>query len=196
MKFYPDDIEIPAGLTTPEFILRPLRAIHNDRDYDAVMSSREMLLVWGRSDWPTKDFTPQQNLDDLIRHETEHIDRVAFTYTVMNASESICLGCVYIRPLKALLTDLGADTDLIESVDSQAAVVSFWVRQSRLDDDLDKRLLDSLIDWLRREWTFSSVSFRTNSNDTRQRRLFELAGLRRLHSIDFPDTSGHFFIYA
>jgi hypothetical protein len=196
MTLYPDDAEIPAGLTTPEFILRPLRAIHNDRDYDAVMSSREMLLEWGQSDWPTEDFTPQQNLDDLIRHETEHIDRVAFTFTVMNPSESICLGCVYIRPLKALLSDLGADTDLIESVDARAAVASFWVRQSRLDDDLDRRLLGSLVDWLRSEWIYSSVSFRTNSNDTRQTRLFELAGLRRLHSIDFPDNSGHFFIYA
>ncbi len=196
MAFHSEDIEIPAGLTTPEFILRPLSATHNDLDYDAVMSSREMLLVWGRSDWPTENFTSEQNLDDLIRHETEHIDRVAFTYTVMNRSESTCLGCVYIRPLKALLSDLGADTGLIESTDDAAAVVSFWVRQKRLDDDLDKRLLDALIDWFGREWQFSSVSFRSNSEDTRQTRLFELVGLKRLHSIDFPDKSGHFFIYA
>ncbi|UCG61781.1 MAG: hypothetical protein JSV52_00380 [Candidatus Zixiibacteriota bacterium] len=196
MTLYPEDIEIPAGLTTPEFILRPLRSIHNDRDYDAVMSSREMLLMWGRSDWPAEDFTLRQNLDDLIRHESEHIDRVAFTYTVMNPAESTCLGCVYIRPLRALLTNLGAEVGAIESVDARAAVVSFWVRQKRLDDDLDKRLLGSLIDWFGREWQFSSVSFRSNSDDTRQTRLFELAGLRRLRTIALPDKSGHFYIYG
>ena len=49
--------------------------------------------------WPSADFTRAQNLADLVRHEREHRERMAFTYTVVSRDQSQCLGCVYMRPL-------------------------------------------------------------------------------------------------
>jgi len=52
--------------------------------YEAVMSSAEMLHRWSQSNWPIDDFTLAQNLADLQRHEREHIERMAFSSTVLN----------------------------------------------------------------------------------------------------------------
>ncbi|UCD18501.1 MAG: GNAT family N-acetyltransferase [Candidatus Zixiibacteriota bacterium] len=195
MQFYPRKAVVPAGLKTPEFVLRPLRVTDNELDYDAVMSSRKMLRVWGQSDWPEDHFTLDDNLHDLKRHEREHIDRKVFTYTIMNPSESVCLGCVYIRPLRLVLEYFHVDDHEVSTFGDYAACVSFWVRKSH-QDELEKRLLDALIEWFRQEWRFSRVVFKSNSLDRRQLHLFREAGLRRLYVTDIPDKEGQYLIYG
>ncbi len=114
----------------------------------------------------------------LDEHEREHQERVAFTYTVLNLAATECLGCVYIRPVAPLM----------EQEDAQAAPeggeyrgrTAFWVRQSRLADDLDRRLLLALMSWFERDWAFSRVVFFTSGRDERQMRIFAEAGLRQL----------------
>ncbi len=181
MLFYPQDAPIPAELRTDEFTLRPLRATDVELDYDAVMSSREMLRVWSQSDWPADDFTLQGNLEDLERHEKEHLERQAFTFTVMNPSETECLGCVYINPLERLLKHFKASEAELAALDDYQACVSFWVRQSRLADELDRRLLAALVAWFERDWAFSRVFFSVNEQVERQARLLAEAGLEKLY---------------
>src|SRR5579864_4941638 len=127
--FYPRDARIPEALRTDEFLVRPLRATDVTLDYDAVISSRAELLLGSGGTWPREGFTLEENLADLQRHEQEHQERVAFTYTVMNPAETECLGCVYIVPLKRLVDPDGASN---EYLNENTAYVSFWVRQSRL----------------------------------------------------------------
>src|SRR5947207_8388063 len=90
--FYPPDALVPAELRTDVFLLRPLLASDVVLDYDAVISSRADLLLRSAGSWPREGFTLEENLADLQRHEQEQIDRVAFTYTVMNPTEMECLG--------------------------------------------------------------------------------------------------------
>jgi hypothetical protein len=104
--FYPGDARVPEALRSDEFLVRPLRATDVALDYDAVISSRAELLVSSGGTWPREGFTLEENRADLERHEREHGERIAFTYTVMNPSETECLGCVYLSgqqapPLKA-----------------------------------------------------------------------------------------------
>jgi hypothetical protein len=61
------------------------------------------------------------------------------------------------------------------------ARTAFWARQSRLDDDLDRRLLSALIDWFRQDWAFSRVVFFTSEQDERQQRILADAGLRQCY---------------
>ena len=161
--FYPGNARVPEALATDEFLVRPLRASDVTLDYDAVISSRAELLLGSGGTWPREEFTLEENLADLQRHEQEHRDRVAFTYTVMNPAETECLGCIYIGPLERLL---GQDGESGEYLSDRTAYVSFWVRHSRLADHLDRRLLQALIPGSKtsgRSYTFFSSSKRSRN---------------------------------
>jgi hypothetical protein len=173
--FYPADAIVPETLRTEEFLVRPLKATDVVLDYDAVITSRAELLLHSDGRWPREGFTLEENLADLVRHEQEHLDRVAFTYTVMNPTGTECLGCIYIHPLKLLLQR--ADIS-VEHIPDESAYVSFWVRQSRLPDNLDRQLLQALISWFQAEWAFSQVTFFARKAQARQIQLFEDTGMR------------------
>jgi hypothetical protein len=178
--FYLEDARVPEALLTEEFLVRPLRATDVALDYDAVISSRAELLLGSGGTWPREGFTLEENLADLQQHEQEHLDRIAFTYTIMNPAETECLGCIYIGPLKRLL---GNDGGSGEYLSDNTAYVSFWVRQRRLAGRLDRRLLQALIPWFQNEWSFSHVLFIAQKIEDRQIRLFEETGLRFLYSL-------------
>lgn len=72
MEFYPSSADVPDEKRTSRLFLRPLRAADVELDYDAVMSSSEMVRCWSHSSWPAEDFTLSENLDDLKCHEHEH----------------------------------------------------------------------------------------------------------------------------
>ncbi len=167
-------------LRADEFLLRPLRATDVQLDYDAVISSRAQLLLSSGGTWPKEGFTLEEDLIDLERHEREHGERVAFTYTVMNPAETECLGCLYINPLERIL---GHDAESSAYLSDNTAYVSFWVRSSRLADHLDKCVLTALIPWFLNEWAFSHVLFFAQKNEERQIRLFEEMGLHLLYSL-------------
>lgn len=195
MPFYPENEPVPSGLKTEEFTLRPLRATDVELDYDALMSSQEMLRLAEEGGWPAEDFTLAENLEDLQRHERDHIERSAFTFTLMNPSETECLGCLYIQPLDPALADIRKNARDM-TVKHYEAVVTFWVRSSRLADHLDQRLLSALIPWFRQEWTFSRVLFATNSKVEHQVRNFDKFGLEQLHAIAKPHREGRELIYG
>jgi hypothetical protein len=178
--FYPSDALVPEVLRTDEFLLRPLRATDVLLDYDAVISSRAQLLRSSGGTWPKEGFTLEEDLADLERHEQEHRERVAFTYTMMNPAQTECLGCLYMNPLERLL---GRGTEGGEYLSDNTAYVSFWVRSTRLADSLDRRVLTALIPWFLNEWAFSHVLFFAQKSEERQIRLFEEMGLRVLYSM-------------
>jgi hypothetical protein len=147
-----------------------LRATDVELDYEAVMSSAEMLRRWSQSDWPVDDFTLAQDLIDLQLHEREHTERKAFTFTVLNPHGTVCLGCVYIQPLRPEEIPLCREA-------TYAADVGFWVRASELTGALDEHLLATLRDWFQAEWAFDRIAFTVAAQDTQHAGLFEAAGL-------------------
>ena len=186
MSFYPEPAPVPAMLRTDEMLIRPLRASDVMLDYDAVISSRAELWLRSGGGWPREGFTIEENLADLQQHEQEHQDRLAFTYTVMNPDETECLGCLYINPLARIIERAATAQQLpaseatsqpLPEVSASDAVVTFWVRQSRLADNLDLRLLQSLTDWFRTAWTFPRVTFLAQNAQQRQLLLFEQLGM-------------------
>lgn len=192
MAFYAEPAPVPAELRTGEFLVRMLRAGDVELDYDAVIASRPILLLRSSGRWPREGFTIAENLADLQGHEADHLNRTAFTYTVMNTAETYCLGCVYIKPLQALLSRLGAH----ESVGEADADVSFWVRPDHYAADLDRRLLAALREWFRDAWAFPRVVFTANAEQERDLAIFEGAGLERAYIVDVPSPPGRVFFYA
>jgi RimJ/RimL family protein N-acetyltransferase len=134
------------------------------------MSSTTQLRRWSQSPWPADDFTREENRADLERHEREHHTREAFTYTVLNADGSRCLGCVYLRPLLPAAAPRCTGT-------GSTAHVAFWVRTSELGNNLDAHLLTALRRWFATAWSFSCIVFVVSQQDTRQAELLAAAGL-------------------
>ena len=116
------------------------------KDYDAVMTSVNHLKnAFGpNSTWPEEDLTFEQDLIDLGWHQKEFQTRRSFAYTVMNPSESQCLGCVYIDPTRKRGYD---------------AEVYLWVRESELEKGLDPVLFQAVKQWIAKEWPFKKVAF-------------------------------------
>ncbi len=181
--FYPADAHVPERLATEEFLVRPLCATDVELDYDAVVSSRAELWLRSGGTWPREGFTLEENLADLEKHEQEHRDRIAFTFTVMNLAETECLGCIYINPLARMLERAGGSAEQIAGAGDNAAWVTFWVRQNRLADDLDVRLLNAIINWFKTEWAFTRIVFAARKAQERQIRLFAEASLQLVYTL-------------
>lgn len=194
MGFYPETDDVPERLAADEFVVRPLQATDVEADYDALMSSREMLRVWDQSDWPSDDFTLEENRNDLEEHESDHAARRAFTYTVMDPAERRCLGCVYVYPLVSILRNMGADADSLASMGGRDAYVTFWVRESEVADGLERRLLASLVSWFDGKWAFKRVAFGTNSGDARQMSLLGEFGFQPAWRYPVPERKAQYVI--
>jgi hypothetical protein len=141
--FVPVDFEVPAGLETEQFRLRMLTVHDVDKDYEAVMETRERLSAFSGY-WPREGFTIEENLADLQRHQREHLERIQFTYTVVAPDESRVLGCLYIQPDKKGTAD---------------ARVYMWVRESEYQKGLDPVLFETVKDWLGSDWPFKMVVY-------------------------------------
>jgi hypothetical protein len=144
IPFVPPDFDVPAGLETGQFRLRILTVDDVEKDYEAVMESQEMLLKDTNGRWPREGFTLAENLADLERHQREHLERQAFTYTVVSLDESKVLGCVYLNP----------DDD--PEVDAR---IRMWVRQSEYERSLDPVLFETVRAWIESAWPFEKVVY-------------------------------------
>jgi hypothetical protein len=197
MVFGDETITIPDGIVTNEFLIRPLLATDVELDYAAVMESKEILRKWEQSSWPEDNFTLADNLKDLERHEREHIHRESFTFTVMNPTETECLGCIYIFPStarwlsQAEMTSIG-DADWA----NYEAVILFWIRQSRLTEAMDRKLLDVLRPWFEQAWTFNGHLFLTSEQFEQQVAMFEDANLQLQFEVKRPKYSGKDLAYT
>ena len=143
-QFVPDDFEIPSLLETDRFRLRMLSVDDVEKDYEAVIESRQLLHTMFGDPWPKPGFTLEENLADLERHQQEFLSRKAFAYTVVSLDETRVLGCVYINPP--------------ETTDSDAVVV-MWVRQTEYDKGLDEILFNTVRDWISSGWPFKKVDY-------------------------------------
>ncbi len=196
MHFQNLNFDVPEGLATSDFVLRPIVAADAELDYAAVMESRDYLRFWEQSSWPADDFTIAGNLEDMEKLERRHANREAFTYTVMNPAGTECFGCVYFMPsdarsfTRASITPVGN-----RRWDDYDAGVYFWIRKSQLAAEMDRSLLDALRTWLSDDWKFLHHLFVTNEQFAQQVDMFEKAGLQRSFEIAEPGKPGRYLAY-
>jgi RimJ/RimL family protein N-acetyltransferase len=178
--FHPPGAELPDRFQTADFILQPLLASHVELDFEAVMEDPAYLRSWSQSSWPADHFTLSENREDLERHELEHREGSAFTYTVLSRDTNTCLGCVYITPLGVRIAHTNIPKSHLPNADAHVADVCFWIRPSLQKLGLDSELVTALETWFATEWQFDRLYFHTSTTDHRQRELLHQAGLEQI----------------
>ena len=188
---------VPDELRTERFTLRPITAEDAERDYAALMETRELLRLWEQSTWPADDFTVEANREDLVGLEARHREGRAFTYTVVDPDDTEALGCVYAFPItanfltKATVTPIGerrwADVD---------AVVYFWMRSSAMSAGLDAALLAALRNWFREVWKTERTVFVTNEQFTQQVELIQGTELQLEFELVEPGKPGTYLVFG
>lgn len=186
MSFRENGIEPATGFSGDVFIVRPLVPADNELDYDAVMSSREFIYDWEQDPpYPSEDFSPEDNLEDLQKMHGEHRKGTRYTYTVINADESQVLGCIYFLPhndrmyRNAQVTSHDG-TDL-SSVD---ATIAFWVRTSTWRHGFERDVLEAVLHWVKHEWSIDRPVVMTNEKLDHQIATIESLGLTRRFDYD------------
>ncbi|MCR2763342.1 N-acetyltransferase [Microbacterium sp. zg.B48] len=189
---------LPSRLETDEFFLRPITAADAPRDHEAIMETRVDLRTWEQSSWPADDFTVEANRKDLADLEQRHVERRAFTYTLLTPDGTTCLGCVYIFPTtatfltRATVSPVAGEAQWAE-ID---AVVYFWIRQSRIASAMDVRLLAALRTWLDETWALTRTVFVTNERFAQQVDLLDSAGLQVMFELREPGKPGTYLVYG
>ena len=197
MTITDDAFPVPTGLTTPEFVLRPITADDAENDFAAVMETRESLRLWEQSTWPEDEFTVEGNRKDLVDMEERHLAHRAYSYTVLDPGDSQCLGCVYIFPTSATFLTRAAVTAVgTESWDHVEAVVYFWVRLSRMATGMDERLLAELRAWVRSGWGLARVVFVVSEEFGQQLALFERTDLVQQFVLVEPHKTGQYRVFG
>jgi hypothetical protein len=188
---------VPAELRTDEFVLRPIRASDAQRDYHAVMETREQLRLWEQSTWPADDFTMEANREDLVDLEERHDAHRAFTYTVLDPGGAECLGCVYVFPTRAAFLAKSSVTPVGDDEWSDVdAVVFFWARLSRMEAGMDGRLLTALRTWFSTEWKLERTVYVTSEPFTQQVDLISGTDLVLKFELLEPGKPGKYLVFG
>lgn len=188
---------VPTGLRHDRFALRPIVADDAADDFAAVVETRGLLRRWEQSEWPADDFTVEANREDLAGLQKRHDEHRAFTFTVRDPEDSVCLGCVYLFPTTA--TFLARSTVAPVGGHDWAdidAVAYFWVRLSQLEAGLDRVLLGALRSWLRDEWGFERVVFVTSERFEQQAALLAGTDLALQFELREPGKAGTYLAFG
>ena len=149
MEIVSTAFNVPEKLETPEFVIRKLMYRDAKLDYEAVMSSIDIIKKTRGGDWPTPDLSLEDDQIDLAWHQREFENRTSFAYTVMNPDGTECLGCLYLYP--------PGHRD--ESSKEADVDVSFWVTQRAYDQGLYLILYKTLDSWLKSVWPFKNIVY-------------------------------------
>jgi hypothetical protein len=161
-------------------VLTRLTAALAEQDHEALMSSAPYLRGWSDSDWPAADFSVAENREELGWHDEEHEARIAFTYSVLDASERRVLGCVYLRPFRDMLRTRGVEPPTgSDGPDGDTPCVRGWVRRDR-PQELERRFIRMVTTWLTGpDWSFPELWWTAASDDLRQLSVLDAIGWTR-----------------
>lgn len=166
--------KVPEVYKAKDFTFRPLLPKYAQLDYDAIVASKEELQRWG-FDEIKPDFTVEDNRAGVQQHADELAERIGYAYTILNAAEDMAVGCLYNYGMRYMMERFNLDEDVINQVDSASTSVRFWTRADKLDDEA--RMLDTIIEWLDKEWEFPKVYYASHEFYERHNKLYESRGM-------------------
>ncbi len=142
----PRSTQVPGPLETDGVTIRQLTVADAERDFDAVTESRDRIRgTFGpETDWPPEDLTLEQNRIDVAWHQKEHQRRDAFTYAVVDPSDTTEYGCLYVQPTRN---------------PAYEATVYFWIAESAVEGGRSPVIESTLREWIEEAWPFETVAY-------------------------------------
>ena len=163
---HPDPI--PESYVHNQFRFQILHPRLVELDYQALMSSKDFLRRWSQSEWPRDDFSLEENLADLNYHYEEQVERIAFTYSILDPFSTTCLGCFYIKAIQAVQL-LRSEKELLRDF---SHLCSYWVIDKIRGTSLDEEILSAIDKWLNDCWEFPGLFFTSNPHIPEMDNLF------------------------
>jgi hypothetical protein len=119
-QFVDKNFKPPFQVKGDLYTLRKLTVEEVEKDYKAVMSSRESLrqIFCENDDWPSDDMTLEDNYKDLVMHQREFDQNEGFAYTIVTPDDQDCIGCLYIYPFPYGQYDSEVYYWFVDSVDA------------------------------------------------------------------------------
>jgi len=149
---------LPERVEIDDLVFVPLTPDLLRDDYAAVMRDVPMLRAWSGQDWPTPDFTIEDDLLDLQRHHQEQRAGVALTFSVL--VDAVVQGCIYVRPFIDALRTRAIEPPEGSTVPLTDAVVRGWLHERPAVD-----LIRASLTWLgRAPFDFSRIWWQANSD--------------------------------
>ena len=140
----PPGTDLVTVVETEQFRIRPMTVGDIVTDYEAVMSSPELLgAAFGEPD-SVKPYSIEQEIVELGWHQKEFQMGFSFTFTVVPLDESTAYGNVYVFP--ATRGDFEAE-------------VYTWVRREQLDTGMADELFEITTKWITESWPFEKVAY-------------------------------------
>jgi len=175
----------PAGFRTDTFTIEPLSASNAELDYESYMASPDVIRVHSDGRWPIDGFTLAEDIAMAARHDIDHRAGRSFAFVLLTPSRDRALGCVYLNPLHAYLTQVGASESTLASVPSVSAMVTFWIRQDSQHTDLPRMVAAEVNGWILDDWPLDTHVFRVLPAEISSRSALEGIGCPRV-DLDLP----------
>lgn len=192
MSLNPNSLEVPIRLETANFVVHRQRASDNELDFDAVMSSKEILREWSDSEWPEEDFNLEQNGQDIAEHIADHKQNSDYGFSIFAPNEELLLGSLYLNAVGPLIENYPTDPMTLARLLKFDVRVEYWLR-SGVGPEIEMRFVAAVIKWLEEKWWFERPVFGSRKDMFTRRELYadlgmtEVAalisvnGLRRFH---------------
>jgi hypothetical protein len=147
MTLNPNARPVPDRLETPDFTIHRQRPSDNALDFDAVMTSRDLLREWSDSEWPEDDFTLEQNGQDIAEHIAEHELGSDYGFSVFTPDEARVLGSLYLNEVGPLLENYPTTPKTLARLLEFDVRVEYWLRAG-VGRDLEARFVRAVLEWL------------------------------------------------
>jgi hypothetical protein len=174
------DAAVPSRLQHQRFIARPLTTDLAALDYAAYMASPDVIRIHSDGRWPVEGFSLSEDVELVAQHQADHESHRAFTFSLLAPSETEALGCLYLNPLRAYLSRAQADPRLTDALPPASAMVTFWLRQDQQDTALAEAVVETVNDWLRKDWPLAMHVFRLLPSERSSRQAVERLNLRNV----------------
>jgi hypothetical protein len=171
---------VPAGLVHPAFVAVPLSTANVELDYAAYMASPAVIRVHSDGRWPVDEFTLEQDRSQAAAHHAAHQARRAFTFLLLDPSQSQSLGCFYLNPLREYVRRAGASAKTLDAIPRASGMATFWIRQDLQDTGLTDVVAEAITGWLAAEWPLARSLIRILPGERSSRRALEQLRLRQV----------------
>ncbi|MHA1199998.1 MAG: hypothetical protein ACTSQF_11775 [Candidatus Heimdallarchaeaceae archaeon] len=150
-SFFPEDKEVPEELVFDDIKIRQLRSTDNELDYQAAIDSG----------FRPEGFPKDVNLEQISKHELDHNNKIEFAFTILDKNETICYGCLFVKPISPFLKFAFFNDRMCEHLElkDNDAAISFWITPKGWNQDLFRIILGKLTEWFKNEWSYEELFY-------------------------------------